>query len=75
MRKLPITPSSFDFKELMSSSSKATLRSEEGHSQLESIAFVINQSQRFRASNSQDLVYFIKNGLDLPFGPKTGGSL
>ena len=67
------TTTSLDFKELISSSSKTIPGSEEDHSRLESMATLVSQSHRFRASNSEDLVYFIKDGLKYPFGPKTGG--
>lgn len=74
--RIPITPvSSLDFEDLIRNCSIATPRSELDHRRLESEARLVTESCRFTAMDSKELVYFIKQGLALPFGPKVASQV
>lgn len=67
--KIPIISSGLDFEGLISNCSTVIRRSEKEHFQMEGNCRLVQESYRFIAG-SEDLVYFIKQGLSLPFGPK-----
>ena len=68
--KIPIISSALDFQGLISNCSKVILRSESEHTEMEGNCRLVQESCRFIAVSSEHLVYFIKQGLSLPFGPK-----
>ena len=72
IHKLQTVPSSLVFATLVGNCSKSIKRSDEDHIRLESEAHPIEASCRITAANSEDLVYFIKHGLELPFGERAG---
>lgn len=75
VHKLPTIPAAVDFDELVSRCSATVFRTEAEQIRLESEAILVAESCRITAARSTDaseLVYFLKNGLSLPFGPKTG---
>ena len=68
--KISTTISSLNFDTLVQDCSKRISRSEAEHSTLGSQAQLVTTSTKYSTTDSKDLVYFWKQGLDVPFGPK-----
>ena len=68
--KIHAISSCLDFQVLIYNCSRVILRTESEHSTIKGNCRLVQESCKFIAASSKDLVYFIKQGLSLPFGPK-----